>query len=219
MEKRKEQCKSELSKREAGQEGFRECILPKEGFNRGMLDSNGNINVFKDGNLTATAGVSRQKGESEAVYYSNNQDITKGKTTYNNNPEVKVVGVDVKTKEIEGSVKSLDIISVQDSVNGKSRGYSVNVGIGFGKHTNGEKVVNGPYISSVGAGYSKSDTTQKITRNVAEFSAESGILEVKDKVRQVGSLIDGGFTLNAKKYEHEDLEDINKSKSIVLPFR
>ena len=182
----------------------------------GMLDSNGNINVFKDGNLTATAGVSRQKGESEAVYYSNNQDITKGKTIYNNNPEVKVVGVDVKTKEIEGSVKSLDIISVQDSVNGKSRGYSVNVGIGFGKHTNGEKVVNGPYISSVGAGYSKSDTTQKITRNVAEFSAESGILEVKDKVRQVGSLIDGGFTLNAKKYEHEDLEDINKSKSIGI---
>ena len=96
----------------------------------GMLDSNGNINVFKDGNLTATAGVSRQKGESEAVYYSNNEDITKGKTTYNNNPEVKVTGVDVKTKEIEGSVKSLDIISVQDSVNGKSRGYSVNVGIG-----------------------------------------------------------------------------------------
>ena len=183
---------------------------------KGMLDSNGNINVFKDGNLTATAGVSRQKGESEAVYYSNNQDITKGKTTYNNNPEVKVIGVDVKTKEIEGSVKSLDIISVQDSVNGKSRGYSVNVGIGFGKHTNGEKVVNGPYISSVGAGYSKSDTTQKITRNVAEFSAESGILEVKDKVRQVGSLIDGGFTLNAKKYEHEDLEDINKSKSIGI---
>ena len=182
----------------------------------GMLDSNGNINIFKDGNLTATAGVSRQKGESEAVYYSNNEDITKGKTIYNNNPEVKVVGVDVKTKEIEGSVKSLDIISVQDSVNGKSRGYSVNVGIGFGKHTNGEKVVNGPYISSVGAGYSKSDTTQKITRNVAEFSAESGILEVKDKVRQVGSLIDGGFTLNAKKYEHEDLEDINKSKSIGI---
>ena len=182
----------------------------------GMLDSNGNINVFKDGNLTATAGVSRQKGESEAVYYSNNEDITKGKTTYNNNPEVKVTGVDVKTKEIEGSVKSLDIISVQDSVNGKSRRYSVNVGIGFGKHTNGEKVVNGPYISSVGAGYSKSDTTQKITRNVAEFSAESGILEVKDKVRQVGSLIDGGFTLNAKKYEHEDLEDINKSKSIGI---
>ena len=182
----------------------------------GMLDSNGNINVFKDGNLTATAGVSRQKGESEAVYYSNNEDITKGKTIYNNNPEVKVVGVDVKTKEIEGSVKSLDIISVQDSVNGKSRGYSVNVGIGFGKHMNGEKVVNGPYISSVGAGYSKSDTTQKITRNVAEFSAESGILEVKDKVRQVGSLIDGGFTLNAKRYEHEDLEDINKSKSIGI---
>ena len=29
MEKRKEQCKSELSKREAGEEGFRECILPK----------------------------------------------------------------------------------------------------------------------------------------------------------------------------------------------
>ena len=51
---------------------------------------------------------------------------------------------------------------------------------------------------------------------MAEFSAESGILEVKDKVRQVGSLIDGGFTLNAKKYEHEDLEDINKSKSIGI---
>ena len=130
--------------------------------------------------LTTTKNM---KGESEAVYYSNNQDITKGKTTYNNNPEVKVVGVDVKTKEIEGSVKSLDIISVQDSVNGKSRGYSVNVGIGFGKHMNGEKVVNGPYISSVGAGYSKSDTTQKITRNVSEFSViEIGRASCRERV-------------------------------------
>ena len=45
-------------------------------------------------------------------------------------------------------------------------------------------------------GNSQGKTVQRITREVSEFTAGSGILEVKGETRQTGSLIDGGFTLN-----------------------
>ena len=66
--------------------------------------------------VTVTPSISREKGETTAEYYSKNEDITKGTSYYNKNPEVKVVGVDVQTKGIEGSAKSLDVISVQDTI-------------------------------------------------------------------------------------------------------
>ena len=186
-----------------------------------MFNSAGQVqNVLKPSSGVITPSISREKGETTTVYYSNNQDITKGKTTYNNNPEVKVTGVDVKTKEIEGSVKSLDIISVQDSVNSSSRGYSISYGIGIGEHSvvrNGRKEnANGLYTQNMGIGYSKGELTQRTTNAVGSFTAESGILNVEGKTRQVGSVIDGGFTLNTKEYEHEDLEDINKSRNIGI---
>ena len=186
-----------------------------------MFNSAGQVqNVLKPSSGVITPSISREKGETTAVYYSNNQDITKGKTIYNNNPEVKVIGVDVKTKEIEGSVKSLDIISVQDSVNSSSRGYSISYGIGIGEHSvvrNGRKEnANGLYTQNMGIGYSKGELTQRTTNAVGSFIAESGILNVEGKTKQVGSVIDGEFTLNTKEYEHEDLEDINKSRNIGI---
>ncbi|NWO20056.1 hypothetical protein [Leptotrichia sp. oral taxon 223] len=57
---------------------------------------------------------------------------------------------------------------------------------------------------------------QRITRNVTEFTAGAGFLDVKGTVKQVGSLIDGNFTLNSNGYEHEDLKDIDKSRNIGI---
>jgi len=39
---------------------------------------------------------------------------------------------------------------------------------------------------------------------------------IKGKIRQVGSLIDGNFTLNSGGYEHEDLKDVDKSRNIGI---
>ena len=71
-------------------------------------------------------------------------------------------------------------------MNSSSRGYSISLGIGIGPHTEKRKAVNGPYISSATVGYNKGDVNQKITRNVAEFTAGSGMLDVKGKIVQVG---------------------------------
>ena len=57
---------------------------------------------------------------------------------------------------------------------------------------------------------------QRTTRNVTEFTAGAGFLDVKGTVKQVGSLIDGNFTLNSNGYEHEDLKDIDKSRTVGI---
>ena len=57
---------------------------------------------------------------------------------------------------------------------------------------------------------------QRITRNVTEFTAGGGLLDVKGTVKQVGSLIDGNFTLNSGGDEHEDLKDVDKSRNIGI---
>ncbi|RRD37592.1 hypothetical protein EII29_11120, partial [Leptotrichia sp. OH3620_COT-345] len=62
----------------------------------------------------------------------------------------------------------------------------------------------------------KRDVTQRITNNIAEFRADRGILDIKGKIIQVGSLIDGGFSLNGQGYEKHDLHDIDKSKNIGI---
>lgn len=102
----------------------------------------------------------------------------------------------------------------------ESRGYSLNYGIGIGNHTvvrNRKPVqTNGVYTSSIGAGYSSGNTVQRTTNAVAGFAADSGIFDVKGKIRQVGSLIDGNFTLNSSGYEYEDLKDIDKSRNIGI---
>ena len=37
-----------------------------------------------------------------------------------------------------------------------------------------------------------------------------------EKLKQAGSVIDGGFTLNSKGYEHQNLEDVDKSRNIGI---
>ena len=66
------------------------------------------------------------------------------------------------------------------------------------------------------AGHTRTDVEQRTTRNVTEFTAGAGFLDVKGTVKQVGSLIDGNFTLNSNGYEHEDLKDIDKSRTVGI---
>ncbi len=82
---------------------------------------------------------------------------------------------------------------------------------------NGERYgVSGVHTTSIGIGYSQGKGEQRITNAVAGFIAERGELNVSGMVSQVGSVIDGGFTLNSKGYEHRDLEDIDKSRNIGI---
>ncbi|RRD35882.1 hypothetical protein EII29_11500, partial [Leptotrichia sp. OH3620_COT-345] len=177
-------------------------------------------NVLKPSSRTITPSVNRGKGEMTSEYYSKNEDITKGTSYYNNSPEVKLIGVDIQTNGIQGTVKNLEVISVQDKVDGKHRGYNIGYGIGVGNHTvirNGKgENANGLYTSNIEVGYSIGDTTQRMTNAVGSFTAQEGTLNVTGITKQVGSVIDGGFTLNTKEYRHEDLEDINKNRNIGI---
>lgn len=61
---------------------------------------------------------------------------------------------------------------------------------------------------------SKTDVEQRITRNVTEFTAGGGLLDVKGTVKQVGSLIDRNFTLNSGNYEYENFDVRIKSEEV-----
>ena len=162
--------------------------------------------------------ASEYRGRSNGVYYTNNQDVTKGNSHYNVAGNVKVTGVDVKTGSVSGTVGGkMTVESVQDEFISEGRGYSagISAGIGKGFDKNNPKGY-GTNLSSISAGHTRTDMEQRITRNVTEFTAGSGFLDVKGTVRQVGSLIDGNFTLNLGGYEHEDLKDIDKSRTVGI---
>ena len=178
-------------------------------------------NVLKPSTRVITPSISDEKSRTAGTYYNQGQDVTKGNSHYNVAGDVKVTGVDVKTGSVSGTVGGkMTVESVQDKVDSESRGYSLSYGIGIGNHTvvrNGKPVqANGVYTSSIGAGYSTGNATQRTTNTVAGFAADSGILDVKGTVRQVGSIIDGNFTLNSGGYEHEDLKDVDKSRNIGI---
>ena len=85
-------------------------------------------NPLSASSKTVTPSISREKGETTAEYYSKNEDITKGTTYYNNNPEVKVVGVDVQTKGIG------DHTVVRDGKGMNANGiYTANIGVGYSR--------------------------------------------------------------------------------------
>ena len=162
--------------------------------------------------------ASEYRGRSNGVYYTNNQDVTKGNSHYNVAGDVKVTGVDVKTGSVSGTVGGkMTVESVQDEFTSEGRGYSAGISarIGKGFDKNNPKGY-GTNLSSISAGHTRTDMEQRITRNVTEFTAGSGFLDVKGTVRQVGSLIDGNFTLNLGGYEHEDLKDIDKSRTVGI---
>ena len=162
-------------------------------------------NPFADKNTTAGINVSKNESEGEGVYYTQNKDITKGTSSYNNVGDVLIRGVDVQEGKVEGNSKSLVVETLQDTYNSQSRGYNAGINIGF---NNGKS-----YLSSVNAGISRGSVEQRISRNIAGYRADSGVLET-GIVRQVGSLIDGNFTLNAKEYTKQDLQDIDRSRNI-----
>ena len=182
---------------------------------KGLTDGKGTINPLKSSNITASVNASEYRGRSNGVYYANNQDVTKGNSHYNVAGDVKVTGVDVKTGSVSGTVGGkMTVESVQDEFTSERRGYSagISAGIGKGFDRNNPKGY-GVNLSSISAGHTRTDVEQRITRNVTEFTAGGGLLDVKGTVKQVGSLIDGNFTLNSGGYEHEDLKDIDKSRT------
>ena len=182
---------------------------------KGLTDGKGTINPLKSSNITASINASGYRGRSSGVYYANNQDVTKGNSHYNVAGDAKVTGVDVKTGSVSGTVGGkMTVESVQDEFTSEGRGYSagISAGIGRGFDRNNPKGY-GVNLSSVSAGHTRTDVEQRITRNVTEFTAGAGFLDVKGTVKQVGSLVDGNFTLNSGGYEHEDLKDIDKSRT------
>ena len=106
---------------------------------------------------------------------------------------------------------------MQDEFYSEGRGYSAGItaGIGKGFDKNNPRGY-GVNLSSVSAGHTRTDVEQRTTRNVTEFTAGAGFLDVKGTVKQVGSLIDGNFTLSSNGYEHEDLKDIDKSRTVGI---
>jgi putative uncharacterized protein (fragment) len=185
---------------------------------KGLTDGKGVINPLKSSNITASINASEYRGRSNGVYYANNQDVTKGNSHYNVGGDVKITGVDVKTGSVSGTVGgNTTVESVQDEFYSEGRGYSAGItaGIGKGFDKNNPRGY-GVNLSSVSAGHTRTDVEQRTTRNVTEFTAGAGFLDVKGTVKQVGSLIDGNFTLNSNGYEHEDLKDIDKSRTVGI---
>nr|WP_232053236.1 hemagglutinin repeat-containing protein [Leptotrichia trevisanii] len=185
---------------------------------RGLTDGKGVINPLKSSNITASINASGYRGRNNGVYYANNKDVTKGNSHYNVAGDVKITGVDVKTGSVSGTVGgNTTVESVQDEFNSEGRGYSTGISAGIGKGFDKNNPRGyGVNLSSVSAGHTRTDVEQRITRNVTEFTAGAGFLDVKGTVKQVGSLIDGNFTLNSGGYEHEDLKDIDKSRTVGI---
>ena len=200
--------------REAGKSTIKESTGSR-GYGLSLAKGSDGMNPFKGSGTTVTAGTSGSKGKSEGVYYTNPKDETKGNSHYNVGGDVKDSGVDIKTGSVSGKIEGNHTVeSLQDRFDSRSRGYSISTGIGINSTKGNKGTTYNTNIQSVSAGYSQGKTVQRITREVSEFTAGSGMLEVKGETRQTGSLIDGGFTLNTGGYSKEDLHDVNKTRNV-----
>ena len=200
--------------REAGKSTIKESTGSR-GYGLSLAKGSDGMNPFKGNGTTVTASTSGSKGKSEGVYYTNPKDETKGNSHYNVGGDVKDSGVDIKTGSISGKIEGNHTVeSLQDTFDSRSRGYSISTGIGINSTKGNKGTTYNTNIHSVSAGYSQGKTVQRITREVSEFTAGSGMLEVKGETRQIGSLIDGGFTLNTGGYSKEDLHDVNKTRNV-----
>ena len=200
--------------REAGKSTIKESTGSR-GYGLSLAKGSDGMNPFKGNGTTVTAGTNGSKGKSEGVYYTNPKDETKGNSHYNVGGDVKDSGVDIKTGSISGKIEGNHTVeSLQDRFDSRSRGYSISTGIGINSTKGNKGTTYNTNIQSVSAGYSQGKTVQRITREVSEFTAGSGMLEVKGETRQTGSLIDGGFTLNTGGYSKEDLHDVNKTRNV-----
>lgn len=202
--------------REAGKSTIKES-MGSRGYGLSLAKGFDGMNPFKGNGTTVTASTSGSRGKSEGVYYTNPKDETKGNSHYNVGGDVKDSGVDIKTGSISGKIEGNHTVeSLQDRFDSRSRGYSISTGIGINSTKGNKGTTYNTNIQSVSAGYSQGKTVQRITREVSEFTAGSGMLEVKGETRQTGSLIDGGFTLNTGGYSKEDLHDVNKTRNVGI---
>ena len=200
--------------REAGKSTIKESTGSR-GYGLSLAKGSDGMNPFKGNGTTVIAGTSGSKGKSEGVYYTNPKDETKGNSHYNVGGDVKDSGVDIKTGSISGKIEGNHTVeSLQDTFDSRNRGYSISTGIGINSTKGNKGTTYNINIHSVSAGYSQGKTVQRITREVSEFTAGSGMLEVKGETRQIGSLIDGGFALNTGGYSKEDLHDVNKTRNV-----
>ena len=200
--------------REAGKSTIKESTGSR-GYGLSLAKGSDGMNPFKGNSTTVIASTSGSRSKSEGVYYTNPKDETKGNSHYNVGGDVKDSGVDIKTGSISGKIEGNHTVeSLQDRFDSRSRGYSIITGIGINSTKGNKGTTYNTNIQSVSAGYSQGKTVQRITREVSEFTAGSGMLEVKGETRQTGSLIDGGFTLNTGGYSKEDLHDVNKTRNV-----
>ena len=89
--------------REAGKSTIKESTGSR-GYGLSLAKGSDGMNPFKGNGTTVTAGTSGSKGKSEGVYYTNPKDETKGNSHYNVGGDVKIMGVDVKTGSVSGTV-------------------------------------------------------------------------------------------------------------------
>jgi hypothetical protein len=186
------------------------------GISRSMISDKGAITPFANNNKTVNIGVNSNKNWGDGTNWSNSSVNVGGNTNYDVGGDLTIRGGIISTGTISGTIGGNTIIeSLQDTYKGGSSGYSFNVGIGIGKHfvnENGHLLGKvGTYISSIGGGFNVGKIESKITTDPTTFRADAGKLDIEGKLTQIGSLIDGGFTLNAGSYEYKDLVDINKS--------
>ena len=89
--------------REAGKSTIKESTGSR-GYGLSLVKGSDGMNPFKGNSTTVTASTSGSRSKSEGVYYTNPKDETKGNSHYNVGGDVKIMGVDVKTGSVSGTV-------------------------------------------------------------------------------------------------------------------
>jgi putative uncharacterized protein (fragment) len=89
--------------REAGKSTIKESTGSR-GYGLSLAKGSDGMNPFKGNSTTVTASTSGSRSKSEGVYYTNPKDETKGNSHYNVGGDVKIMGVDVKTGSVSGTV-------------------------------------------------------------------------------------------------------------------
>jgi len=211
---------------EAGRNAFSESSKSSGfslGFSTNALDKENNFNPFGDKNGILQLGYSTNKSWADGVNWNVSTITAGGNTNYNVGGDVIYKGAVVTTGSVSGTIGgNLYTETLQDYFNGGQKGYSLSVGIGFGKHYEKEGnhliKVNSPTLETIGLGIISGEIQTKLTNTPTAFIANGGDLDVKGKLTQIGTLIDGNFTLKAGSYDYRDLIDIYKDSYINASF-
>ncbi|MDR1833034.1 MAG: hemagglutinin repeat-containing protein, partial [Fusobacteriaceae bacterium] len=165
---------------EAGRNAFSESSKSSGfslGFSTNALDKENNFNPIADKNGILQLGYSTNKSWADGVNWNVSTITAGGNTNYNVGGDVIYKGAVVTTGSVSGTIGgNLYTETLQDYFNGGQKGYSLSVGIGFGKHK--ERGKNGtitesdnPYLQSLGVGYVTGHTETKLSNNPTKFTA------------------------------------------------